>query len=367
MKVIYDPQIFASQEFGGISRYFCALAGQLQKFPDIEVRIVAPLYGNRHLKELRSGITLGQYVPRLPKTGRFIRTLSAKLFRPIASLIRPDIVHETYYSTSPTCGGNMPRALTVYDMIHERCPESFSEADPTAHIKAIAVRRADHIFCISESTRRDLLEIHRLPENRVSVTYLGYDTLPLTALTAADLVGEAPYLLHVGGRHGYKNFEGLLRAFSASAWLRNNLRLVCFGSSGFSSDERRLIAALGITQSQVIQLGGGDDRLAALYKDAAAFIYPSKYEGFGIPPLEAMSLDCPVICSNVSSIPEVVGEAGEYFDPQDVESIRASLERVLQSSARRKELIALGRLRRELFSWSRCAKETHNVYSNLIG
>lgn len=367
MKIIYDSQIFSSQEFGGISRYFCALAVQLQNFSDTEVRIVAPLHVNGYLKELRNGVALGRYMQRLPKTGRVISTLSSTLFRPLASLIRPDLVHETYYSANPTCSGNMPRALTVYDMIHERCSDSFSATDPTAQLKAIAVRRADHIFCISESTRRDLLEIHNLPESRVSVTYLGYDAMPRTALTAADLVGEAPYLLHVGGRHGYKNFEGLLRAFSASAWLKNNLRLVCFGSSGFSSDERRLIATLGITQSQVIQLGGGDDRLAALYRNATAFVYPSKYEGFGIPPLEAMSLDCPVICSRASSIPEVVGEAGEYFDPHDVESIRASLERVLQSSARRQELIALGRVRRELFSWSRCAKETHSIYRRLAG
>jgi glycosyltransferase involved in cell wall biosynthesis len=367
MKIIYDSQIFSSQEFGGISRYFCALAAQLQNFSDTEVRIVAPLHVNRYLKELRNGVVLGKYMQRLPKTGRVIRTLSATLFRPIASLIRPDLVHETYYSANPTCGGNMPRALTVYDMIHERCSDSFLTTDPTAQLKGIAVRRADHIFCISENTRRDLLEIHRLPENRVSVTYLGHDALPLTALTASDLVGEAPYLLHVGGRHGYKNFEGLLRAFAASPWLRNNFRIVCFGSGGFSTEEQNLISTLGFTESRVIQLGGGDQRLAALYQNAAAFVYPSKYEGFGIPPLEAMSLDCPVICSNASSIPEVVGEAGEYFDPHDVESIRASLERVLQSSARRQELIALGRVRRELFSWSRCAKETHNVYLRLTG
>lgn len=365
MKLIYDPQIFATQEFGGISRYFCALAVQLETFPGIETRIVAPLHVNGYLKELGNNIAVGQYVGRLPKTGRLIKMLSAALFRPIARVMRPDVVHETYYSDRPTCGGKMPRALTVYDMIHERCPDSFAANDPMARIKACAVQRADHIFCISENTRRDLLEIHQLPEDRVSVTYLGYDALPQTTLTAADLVGRAPYLLHVGGRHGYKNFEGLLRAFAASAWLRNNLRLVCFGSAAFSREERGLITALGLSESQVIHLGGGDERLAALYKGAAAFVYPSRYEGFGIPPLEAMSLDCPVICSNTSSIPEVVGTAGEYFDPHDVESIRAGLERVLQSSARRQELIALGRLRRELFSWQRCAQETHNVYRRL--
>lgn len=365
MKIIYDSQIFSEQEFGGISRYFCALASQMGNFLGTEARIVAPLHVNGYLKELGNNIAVGQYVRRLPKTGRTIKTLSAALFRPLAGMMHPDIVHETYYLERPTCGGKMPRALTVYDMIHERCPNSFAANDPMTRIKACAIHRADHIFCISENTRRDLLDIHQVPEDRVTVTYLGYDALPLTALTAADLVGSAPYLLHVGGRHGYKNFEGLLRAFAASSWLRDNLRLVCFGAAAFSRAELGLIAALGLSESQVIHLGGGDDRLAALYKGAAAFVYPSQYEGFGIPPLEAMSLDCPVICSNTSSIPEVVGEAAEYFDPLDIESIRVATERVLQSPARRAELIELGRSRREQFSWERCARETLDVYRRL--
>lgn len=365
MKIIYDSQIFSTQVFGGISRYFCALAAQMLTFPETESRIVAPLYVNAYLRDLGKNIAVGQYVRRLPKSGRIIKLLNASLFGAIARSMRPDVVHETYYSQHPSYKGKIPRVLTVYDMIHERFPESFSKNDSTPRIKACAVQRADHVFCISENTRRDLIETHLLPMDRVSVTYLGYDALPLTNVTATDLIGASPYLLYVGVRHGYKNFEGLLRAFAASAWLRDNLRLVCFGSVGFSRQESELISSLRLTESQVIHLGGGDDRLAALYKGAAAFVYPSKYEGFGIPPLEAMSLDCPVICSNISSIPEVVGEAGEYFDPNDIDSIRAGIERVLQSSARRQELIVLGQLRRELFSWQRCAQETYDVYRSL--
>lgn len=365
MKIVYDSQIFAVQEFGGISRYFCALASQISRFPDTEARIVAPLHVNGYLKEQGSDISIGCYFKQVPKTGRIIQALSAALFGPVARMMRPDIVHETYYAEQPTFRHHVPRVLTVYDMIHERCPDSFAAGDPVARLKESAVHRADHIFCISENTRRDLLDIHRVPEDRVTVTYLGYDALPLSGLTAIGLVGAAPYLLYVGGRHGYKNFEGLVRAFAASAWLRENLRIVCFGAAAFSREERSLITGLGLSEAQVIHLGGGDDRLAALYKGAAAFVYPSLYEGFGIPPLEAMSLDCPVICSQTSSIPEVVGDAGEYFDPLDHESIKSSIERVLQSSERRSELIDLGRSRRELFSWERCARETLEVYRRL--
>jgi glycosyltransferase involved in cell wall biosynthesis len=365
MKVIYDTQIFAEQEFGGISRYFCSLAAELVRLPDAEVRIVAALHVNGYLKELGRGIAAGLYVRRLPKTGRMIKALGGALFEPVAAMMRPDIVHETYYSPRSTYGGRVPHVLTVYDMIHERFPGSFAVNDPVASYKASAVHRADHIFCISENTRRDLLEIHNLPEDRITVTYLGYDALAVSSLTAAELVGDSPYLLHVGGRQGYKNFDGLLRAYAASNWLHTNFRVVCFGGGAFSALEKGLIAELGLSDAQVMQMGGADDRLAALYRSAAAFVYPSMYEGFGIPPLEAMSLDCPVICSNTSSIPEVVGDAGEYFDPANTASIREALERVLQSGARRNRLVELGRVRCKLFSWERCAQETMAVYRRL--
>lgn len=365
MKIVYDSQIFAEQEFGGISRYFCALASQMAQFPDVKARIVAPLHINGYLKNVDRDIAVGVHVRRLPKTGRIIKALSAALFRPVASLMRPDIVHETYYAERPSYPGPVPHVLTVYDMIHERFPESFGTGDPVARLKECAVKRADHIFCISENTRRDLLDIHHLPEDRVTVTYLGYDALPLSGLRAEALVGAAPFILHVAGRHGYKNFEGLVRAFAASAWLKDNFRIVCFGAGTFSATERSLLQRLGLSDAKVVHVGGGDDRLAALYKGAAAFVYPSKYEGFGIPPLEAMSLDCPVICSNTSSIPEVVGDAGEYFDPYDLESIRTAIERVLQSSARRTELISIGRSRCKQFTWERCAQETLDVYRRL--
>lgn len=365
MKVIYDSQIFAQQEFGGISRYICALASQMSHVPGVNVKIVAPLHINQYLRDADSEIVRGVYVRRLPKTARIIKAMSAALCGPVSGMMHPDLVHETYYAEQPLCRSNVPHVLTVYDMIEERFPESFGAGYPVAQLKKSAVNRADHIFCISENTRRDLLEIHHLPEARMSVTYLGYDALPQTGLQAQALVGAAPYILHVAGRRGYKNFDGLLRAFAASPWLKTNFRLVCFGAGALSPDELDLMAGLGLSAAQVIHVGGGDDRLAALYKGAAAFVYPSKYEGFGIPPLEAMSLDCPVICSNTSSIPEVVGDAGEYFDPYDPDSIRVSIERVLQSSERRAELVSLGRERCQRFSWERCAQETLAVYRRL--
>ena len=127
-----------------------------------------------------------------------------------------------------------------------------------------------------------------------------------------------------------------------------------------------LIDELGLDLRKIQQIGGGDDVLAYLYQSAEAFIYPSLYEGFGIPPLEAMSLGCPVICSNTSSLPEVVGDAGEYFDPNNMESIRSAIETVMQSQARRDEFVQKGRERCAIFSWARCAEETMTIYRGLM-
>lgn len=367
-KIVFDSQIFALQQFGGISRYICALAEQLAKEPGVEAQILAPVYVNQYLRELKAShadIVRGVYMRPLPKFGQWVAKVSNLIFSLTANSARPDIVHETYYSGSPTFKGKAARVLTVYDLIHERFPQSFLPDDPIARNRARAIERADHIICISESTRRDLIETYRVPDTKVSVTYLGYDALSASGQMASTLVGPKPYLLYVGSRHGYKNFDGLVNAYAASAVLKAGVRIVCFGGGGLTVAERSLMAEHKLPTDAVVQIGGNDERLAALYQGAMAFVYPSKYEGFGIPPLEAMSLGCPVVCSSTSSIPEVVGNAGEYFDPNDTDSMRKAIVAVVQSPWRRQELVALGSARVNTFSWERCATETLAVYRKL--
>ena len=139
-----------------------------------------------------------------------------------------------------------------------------------------------------------------------------------------------------------------------------------FGGGGLTSFEHQLVVASGLRPGQVTHMGGEDETLAALYKQAAALIYPSLYEGFGIPPLEAMAVGCPVICSNSSSLPEVVGEAAETFDPSNEESMRAAIEHVLGSPSRRNVLIEAGWARYPLFTWEKCAQETEAIYRKLL-
>jgi glycosyltransferase involved in cell wall biosynthesis len=179
-------------------------------------------------------------------------------------------------------------------------------------------------------------------------------------------VVTVPYLLYVGSRRYYKNFKALLQAYALNQQLSDEFKLVCFGGGRLSLAEKAEIQRLKIKEDRILYLEGGDRLLANLYKNAAVFIYPSLYEGFGIPPLEAMSLGCPVVCSNVSSIPEVVGAAGRYFDPNDIEDIGSAIESVVFSENSRTELIVRGSHRAAQFSWRKCAQETYSVYKKLL-
>lgn len=368
MRVAFDQQMFLLQEYGGITRYVCSLAKGLALFPDAAVKIFAPLHFNSHLEQLKdSNLVWGWRAPHIRGTGRLIVSVSPYLARQGMRNFHPDVIHETYFSSIDFVPAGAKRVITVYDMIHERFASLYPESSVTTAAKKIAVTRADHVICISESTRRDLLDLFNLPENKVSVVYLGYDMLAPSEVVNAMLpeIALPPYLLYVGSRGGYKNFEGFLRAVASSEFLKRNFLIVCFGGGKLTRNEVALIEELGLDEGNIRQIGGGDDVLARLYRDAEAFIYPSLYEGFGIPPLEAMSLGCPVICSNTSSIPEVVDDAGEYFDPGNTVSICAAIENVMQSRTRRGELVEKGRKRCALFSWERCASETMSIYRSL--
>lgn len=368
MRIAFDQQVFLLQEYGGISRYVCSLAKALTEIPSVEAKIFAPLHYNGHLQELADSLVFGSRVPSIKKTTRIITTLSEIVAKKAISNYKPNVLHETYYSSHARKYQDMPSVVTVYDMINEKFSDNFIRSEYGSEQKRITVERADHVICISESTRRDLLELFDIPEDKVSVVYLGYDELSAcdSRNIASTTTIASPYLLYVGSRGGYKNFEGFLRAIASSSFLKNNFSVICFGGGRITQKEAALIDEIGLDAEKIKQVGGGDDMLATLYKSAEAFIYPSRYEGFGIPPLEAMSLGCPVIYSNTSSLPEVVGDAGESFDPANLESVSHVIEAVMHSPTKRTELIQKGYERCKMFSWSRCAQETVSIYRGLI-
>jgi len=365
MRIAYDHQIFDCQEYGGISRYFFELANNIARSPSTKVGIISPIYVNAYLAAALSDLQImGRKMPEIGRGGFIYRAINQLSAPSMMARFQPDLVHETYYSTKRLAQVGSKVVLTVFDMIHEHFPECFSARDSTSRAKAIAVNRADHIICISEQTRKDLIDILKVDPTKTTVVYLGFSLTKQSADKMQE--DDRPYLLYVGNRNGYKNFEALLRAYGANPALQHDYDLAIFGGGSLTTQEQILINHLGIRTDRIRQFGGNDAVLAGLYRKAAVFVYPSLYEGFGIPPLEAMSFDCPVICSNASSIPEVVGNAAELFDPRSSDALGDAIERVLNDIVLRQILIVRGRERIKLFSWEHCAKQTLDVYRRIL-
>lgn len=367
MKIAFDYQAFTYQSYGGISRYYSILANELLKH-DQEVRVFAGLHRNHYLYDLPSQVVSGYKLSKYPpRTGSAIQLLNHCVGQAQVKSWNPDIIHETYYSSLPRLKTNAVRVTTVYDMIHELFSKQFSKHDKMTEWKRATFSRVDHILSISESTKRDLIQLFGVSEEKISVVHLGVDLTAFEKSTSNILNNQKPYLLYVGLRNDYKNFVGLIKAFASSSLLKLEFNLIAFGGGAFTSSELQLIKECGLNETQVHQTSGDDSKLADLYACATAFIYPSLYEGFGLPPLEAMASGCPVVSSNTSSMPEVIKRAGEYFNPTDTESIRNAIERVVFSPERQAELIALGYENIKYFSWKKCANETLGIYQKMIG
>ena len=372
MKVAFDDQIFSLQRYGGISRYFFELASRLPAHGVSEVSVVAPLHINNYLTAGSARrFTRGRYVPYSFGDWLFwfresVLVLHAvnRFVAPLAWLgVNPDIVHETYFAIKPV-GRARRRVVTVYDMIHDLFPEEHPNAKQWIAAKRAAVDRADHVICISENTRQDLVRLYGVDPARTSVVHLGHSLTLERDAEKVDGAGRRPSLLYVGYRAAHKNFTTLLQAYSSSPILRE-FELVAFGGPPLLRDEQEEIRRLGIADRVRFE-SGSDRELAARYQAATAFIYPSKYEGFGLPPLEAMSYGCPVVCSNAGAIPEVVGDAGVYFDPDNPEELRTTLERVATTETLQADLRTRGYARIAEFSWDKCAAETAQIYREIM-
>lgn len=363
MKVLFDGQVFVHQVTGGVSRYFANLIAGLNGMPGCTARVVSPLHKNEHLRAAGVGLVYGLGIPGSWPTGEACWFVTRALSPMLSTFLRSDIVHETYFCPKPYLTKARRRVTTMYDMIHE----IYTPGHFTTEHKRASLARCDHVFCISHNTRKDLCALFDYPQDRTSVTHLGYQDFSALGdgLPPPPVLRCAPYFLYVGQRSGYKNFEGLLRGFAASAQLVRDFRIVCFGGGPFAVEEIALSAELGLSRRHLVQIGGPDTHLAAAYKSAVALVYPSHYEGFGLPPLEAMSAGCPVLASATSSIPEVVGNAGILFDPKDTGAIRDAMEQMAQSSELRRDFVQRGHQQRLKFSWKRCVNETLAGYRGL--
>jgi glycosyltransferase involved in cell wall biosynthesis len=274
------------------------------------------------------------------------------------------IWHSTYF-TQPDCWRGA-QVVTVVDMIYELYPNLFTDLydQQFREQKRRAVSEAAAVICISETTRRDVQNYYGIGSDKTFVVPLAHSDSfhPRENEEESPREGK-PFLLYVGRRTHYKNFNLLLEAYSS--WTgRNAIDLVVVSDTHWTPEEERRLAELDVCSQVQLLTDIEDDDLRRLYGQAAAFVYPSLYEGFGIPLLEAMACGCPIIASEIPSSREVAGDCAIYFDPASFEDLRTALEKVVTEgpNATRR---AAGISRAATFSWNETARRTLEVYRSL--
>jgi glycosyltransferase involved in cell wall biosynthesis len=363
MRILYDHQVFSLQDAGGASRYHFELIRNLQGSDGVAIEVLIGLNGSvMPFASLQQAKVFGRRTGIKPGLARYaINELFSALLAPLRGKV--DIYHPTLYRALPWVRRRRI-VVTHHDCIHERFPQLFSDAAAIIESKRNLFAQADAIVCVSQSSRNDLLHFYDVAERKTHVVPHGFSPL---RQTAGEGVVErtSPYLLYVGSRAGYKNFGLLLEAFSRSG-LAPGYRLLVVGGGPWSAEEQARVASLGLSGSLTLIPKAEDAVLARAYRDASLFIYPSLYEGFGFPPLEAMSLGCPVLVNRTSSLPEVCGDAAFYFEASDADELSGVLMSTLENAEGLASKRRLGEQQVRLYDWDRSARSTLEVYRAVL-
>ncbi len=271
-----------------------------------------------------------------------------------------DVFHQTNFGTYCLKSlGDKPMVTTYHD-------SNLSTIDPHPEIvnqQKASLKRADAIICVSNNTRKDMLDLFDLDERKVHVVYHGIE-LPDLSLLDSKRLYDFPYVLFVGRRSEYKNFQRFVQAFSIVAKIHPQIHLVCT-SKMFSKSEMEMFANLKLAD-KVHSINATEQHMKRLYRDAELFVFPSLYEGFGMPILESWSCGCPVILSDASCFPEIAGDAGLYFNPIDIDDMVNCMLKVLEDNELRQQLIEKGGKRVGQFSWQSTARAHMKIYESLI-
>ncbi len=262
-----------------------------------------------------------------------------------------------------------PFIVTVHDLIRNYF--GFAKETITERIllklDTRYIKRASHIIADSQNTRKDLIKHLKIPIDRISVIYPGVDH-SLFKPYDTKVLGE-PYILYVGSERPRKNLGRLFEAFARIKGEFPELKLVKVGDFGraekYRRDAIRKLDSLGITQDVIFVAHASELDLAYYYSSAVLLAYPSLYEGFGLPPLEAMACGCPVVTANTSSLPEVVGEVGIMVNPYDTDSLAQAMRQVLTDDKLRDDMVRKGLEQAKKFSWEKAATETLEVYNKV--
>ncbi len=368
MRILYDHQIFTRQIYGGISRYFFELIKHFKNDNKIKYELSLKYSNNYYLKELNN-LTQKTFLENYSFRGKYrlLNILNKKVSKKAIYRGNYDIFHPTYYDPYfLDYIGKKPFVLTIHDMVHEIYPEMFPLKDETSKRKKLLAQKATKIIAVSENTKKDIIRFFSIGTNKIEVIFHGtpFD-MNNSGDSKVDIDLPEKYILFVGSRSGYKNFSLFIEAITSLLIENNKLKVVCVGGGNFKGIEKEKFKRLNIT-NKVYQYSVNDDILTYLYKKAIVFIFPSLYEGFGIPILEAFSCGCPVIASNTSSLSEVAGDAAIYFDPINKLSILNSIQKVICDNNLRDQLIYKGYQRVKKFTWKKTMEQTKKIYESII-
>jgi glycosyltransferase involved in cell wall biosynthesis len=283
-----------------------------------------------------------------------------------------DLVH-SLASTAPAWG-RFRRVVTVHDLIYARFPEAHSGIRDRGMrvLVPAAVRRSDRVIADSNSTREDLIELLGVAPERIDVVPLGLGSVRRVAgLAERDVrarfeLGERPVALSLSAKRPHKNLLVLIEALAQIAREDRPVLVIPGYATAHEAQLRERAAVLGVAEDVRFPAWVSDEELEGLWSIARAFVFPSLYEGFGLPVLEAMARGVPVACSNASSLPEVAGDAALLFDPRREDEIAQALRRVLEDQQLRERLRALGAARVGRFTWQQSARLTLDSYSRAM-
>ena len=364
MRILYDHQVFSLQDAGGASRYHFELVRNLQQLDGVAIEVLMGLNGSvmpfATLQRPRTRV-FGHRTALKPGRARYAtnEVLSA-IIAPLRG--RVDIYHPTLYRAIPWVRRRRV-VVTHHDCIHERFPHLFKNAPAIIESKRKLFAQADAIVCVSNSSRSDLHRFYDLSEKKTHVVYHGFSPLLWRRVTGQARLNPT---CSTWARAPATRISGSCsRPSSAAAWLEAT---ACWRSAAGSSLPRnRNGSRSSVSLARSASIPRAEDAiLARAYRGAALFIYPSLYEGFGFPPLEAMSLGCPVLVNRTSSLPEICGDAAFYFEACDADELSQSLTTTLADEQGLALKRRLGKQQVALYDWNRSALSTLDVYRSVL-
>lgn len=386
IRVIMDAQAFDIQTHGGISRCFAELIRHMPK----DINMCVPIVETKNIYLKQMGMApdkdyynefckghptpLKRFWYKLSvniKNGywsQWDRMPRLNLFETEQQLINGtfDVFHPTYYNPYFLKRiGNKPFVLTVHDMISEVYSGIYKFRDEQAKVKRKLISRAAHIIAVSNHTKQDIIKFFDTEPEKISVIYHGIDQNPYVPDSGNNIFGR--YLLFVGQRNTYKNFSRFVEAIIPVLKNHPDLSVICTGEP-FESKEIQMFKYYGLNGRFIHTFVESDKELMDIYHYAQAFVYPSAYEGFGIPILEAYKAGCPVVLNRASCFPEIAGDAAVFFDfCGNGQSLQSCIEDLLSWTPDKKEkLIAVQRQRLNRYSWDKAAQELAEVYKKVV-